>query len=73
MHGLKTSILGLQLPVESRQFKDGAMRVRCLASLSPVLWKGTHGTVVQRRQELVDNREAMLLGKSIFRSLTTAV
>lgn len=63
-HGLKTSILGLQIIVESRLFKNGAMRVRCLASLSPVHWKGTNGAYIQSSQEYVDNREAMLLGEN---------
>lgn len=62
VHGLKTTTLGLQIIVESRLFKNGAMRIRCLASLSPMHWKGVQGAYIQSRQEYVDNREAMLLG-----------
>lgn len=62
-HGLITSTLGLQMTVEGRYFKNGPMRVKCLASISPVLWKGGRESIVQRRPGVIDNREAMLLGK----------
>lgn len=52
--------------VEAENFHKGAMRVKCVASLSPVLWKGDKESVLQRRRPgLIDNREAMLLGKKI--------
>ncbi|XP_032311132.1 uncharacterized protein LOC6499044 [Drosophila ananassae] len=80
-HGLITSTLGLQLPLEPRHFHDGDMRVKCLASISPVLWKGGKESVLQRRPGIIDNREAMLLVKgaaghsqsSLLRSLTIAI
>ncbi|KAH8278501.1 hypothetical protein KR018_004100, partial [Drosophila ironensis] len=80
-HGLITSTLGLQLPLEPRHFHDGDMRVKCLASISPVLWKGGKESVLQRRPAIIDNREAMLLVKgaaghsqsSLLRSLTIAI
>lgn len=62
-HGLITSILGLQLELEPRHFHDGEMRVKCLASISPVLWKGGRESILQRRPGIIDNRETMLLGK----------
>nr|NP_651156.1 beaten path IV, isoform A [Drosophila melanogaster]AAF56147.2 beaten path IV, isoform A [Drosophila melanogaster]AAL39249.1 GH12267p [Drosophila melanogaster] len=62
-HGLITSTLGLQLPLEPRHFHEGDMRVKCLASISPVLWKGGKESVLQRRPGIIDNREAMLLGE----------
>lgn len=61
-HGLITSILGMQLILDAHHFHDGAMRVKCVASLSPVLWKGGKESVVQRRPPTYENREAMLLG-----------
>jgi len=61
-HGLITSTLGLQLELEPRHFHDGDMRVKCLASISPVLWKGGKESVLQRRPGIIDNRETMLLG-----------
>ncbi|XP_055381171.1 uncharacterized protein LOC129611822 [Condylostylus longicornis] len=60
-HGLITSTLGLQLTVDARHFQEGAMKVKCLASISPVLWKGGRESVLQRRPGVIDNREAMLL------------
>ncbi|KAH8382321.1 hypothetical protein KR009_002918, partial [Drosophila setifemur] len=80
-HGLITSTLGLQLPLEPRHFHEGDMRVKCLASISPVLWKGGKESVLQRRPGIIDNREAMLLVKgaaghsrsSLLRSLTIAI
>ncbi|GAB0086679.1 Immunoglobulin-like domain [Sergentomyia squamirostris] len=64
-HGLITTRLGLNLILEPRHFTDGAVRVKCVASLSPVLWRGGKESIVPatRRQHLLDNREAMLLVK----------
>lgn len=62
-HGLITSTLGLLMTVDARHFREGAMRVKCLASISPVLWKGGRESILQRRPGVIDNREAMLLGK----------
>ncbi|CAO1430079.1 unnamed protein product, partial [Diamesa hyperborea] len=63
-HGLVTTSLGLNIPVDGRHFYDGMMRVRCVASLSPSLWQNGKESVVQRRPALMDNREAMLLETS---------
>ncbi|XP_073816466.1 beaten path IV [Musca autumnalis] len=63
-HGLITSTLGLEMTVDARHFQNGAMRVKCLASISPVLWKGDKESVLQRRPGIIDNREAMLLVRS---------
>uniref|UniRef100_A0A1I8PG55 Ig-like domain-containing protein n=1 Tax=Stomoxys calcitrans TaxID=35570 RepID=A0A1I8PG55_STOCA len=63
-HGLITSTLGLEMTVDARHFHNGAMRVKCLASISPVLWKGGKESVLQRRPGIIDNREAMLLVRS---------
>lgn len=62
-HGLLTTTLGLRLLVTGNHFMDGQMRVRCVASVSPVLWTGNRESVVQRVPPLIDNREALLLGK----------
>lgn len=63
-HGLITTIVGLQLVLDGTHFHLGAMRVKCTASLSPVLWQGDKVSVVQGRQQpaAITNREAMLLG-----------
>ncbi|KAH8418014.1 hypothetical protein KR222_010571, partial [Zaprionus bogoriensis] len=63
-HGLITSTLGLLLELEPRHFHDGDMRVKCLASISPVLWKGGKESILQRRPGIIDNRETMLLVRS---------
>ncbi|TMW48209.1 hypothetical protein DOY81_006710, partial [Sarcophaga bullata] len=68
-HGLITSTLGLEMTVDARHFSNGAMRVKCLASISPVLWKGGKESVLQRRPGIIDNREAMLLVRSSATSL----
>lgn len=40
------------------------MRVKCVATISPVLWRGDKEKFVQRKTPpLIDNREAMFLGK----------
>ncbi|XP_054257172.1 uncharacterized protein LOC128982141 [Macrosteles quadrilineatus] len=58
-HGLVTTSLGLRLPAAPPLFLHGSMKVRCVASVSPVLWKGDRESVVET--PLVTNREAMLL------------
>lgn len=37
--GLETSILGLEFRVEEQHFKEGEMRLRCTASISPVYYR----------------------------------
>lgn len=63
-HGLVTTILGLNLAVEGKHFREGEMKVRCAASVSPILWKGGRESVVQRGP--LGDREAMLLGKFFY-------
>lgn len=62
-HGLVTTKLGLQMQLEAKHFKAGAMKVKCVASVSPILWQGGKESVL-RRPQTIENREAMLLGKS---------
>lgn len=65
LHGLITTSLGLNIPVDGRHFFEGIMRVRCVASLSPTL---SRESIVHRRPSLMDSREAMLLGNEIERT-----
>lgn len=67
-HGLITTSLGLNIPVDGRHFFDGIMRVKCVASLSPSLWQNGRESIVHRRPSLMDSREAMLLG-NLMKSL----
>ncbi|XP_014246509.1 uncharacterized protein LOC106664932 [Cimex lectularius] len=71
-HGLITSSLGLTMTVMPQHFIEGSMRLKCVASLSPVLWKGDRESVVQSMVSLLDNREALLLvkGDATLRSAT---
>lgn len=72
LHGLITTSLGLNIPVDGRHFFEGIMRVRCVASLSPTL---SRESIVHRRPSLMDSREAMLLGNynSTFSKETQAI
>ncbi|XP_021937483.1 uncharacterized protein LOC110838519, partial [Zootermopsis nevadensis] len=64
-HGLLVSTLGLRFTVTSSHFVEGSMTVRCVASVSPILWQGDRESVVQRVSPLIENniREALLLVK----------
>ncbi|XP_017782228.1 PREDICTED: uncharacterized protein LOC108566719, partial [Nicrophorus vespilloides] len=62
-HGLVTTTLGLRFVLSSRHFLGGSMRVKCVASVSPVLWRGDRESVVQSLP-IQDMREALLLVKS---------
>lgn len=68
-HGLITSSLGLNIPVDGRHFFDGVMRVRCVANLSPLLQNGRE-SVLHRRLSSMDSREAMLLGNNANNELS---
>ncbi|XP_053680701.1 uncharacterized protein LOC128731595 [Anopheles nili] len=62
--GLISTLLGLSLVVNHRHYIDGTIRIKCVASLSPVLWRGGQESIVQWEQPPLDNRTAMLLVKS---------
>ncbi|XP_058825795.1 uncharacterized protein LOC131685832 [Topomyia yanbarensis] len=63
-HGLLVSFLGLSMMVQPEHYIDGLMRIKCVASLSPVLWRNGKESIVQWEQPAIDNRVAMLLVKS---------
>ncbi|XP_063706170.1 putative uncharacterized protein DDB_G0286901 [Culicoides brevitarsis] len=60
-HDLITTELSLQFVINGRYFTEGAMRVKCVATISPVLWRGNKEKFVQRKPPPLDNREAMFL------------
>lgn len=62
-YGLISSFLGLNMVVQQRHYIDGVMRIKCVASLSPVLWRNGKESIVQWEQPTIDNRVAMLLGE----------
>lgn len=59
--GLITTTLGLEMDIEAHHFQDGEMRVKCVASVSPVLWQGDKENVFRRR--MLEHQETMLLGE----------
>ncbi|KAL3275564.1 hypothetical protein HHI36_020320 [Cryptolaemus montrouzieri] len=59
-HGLISVTLGLRFTLSSRHFLGGSMRVKCVASVSPELWRGDRESVVQS-MAVKDMREALLL------------
>ncbi|XP_021707322.1 uncharacterized protein LOC5573307 [Aedes aegypti] len=62
-HGLITSYLGLSVVVGPHHYVNGEMRIKCMASMSPVLWSGGQESVLQH--PTFDHREAMLLVRSL--------
>ncbi|XP_062712999.1 uncharacterized protein LOC109428027 [Aedes albopictus] len=63
-HGLLTSFLGLSMVVQPHHYIDGSMKLKCVANLSPVLWRNGQESVMQWEQPPLDNRVAMLLVRS---------
>ncbi|XP_065166031.1 uncharacterized protein [Atheta coriaria] len=69
-HGLRTAVLGLRFALNSRHFLGGSMRVKCVASLSPLLWSDDRSSVVQNlpikdhQQELLGEWSTLMLVKS---------
>jgi len=67
-HGLLVSTLGLGFTVTSSHFLNGSMKVRCVARVSPILWRGDSESVVQRVWPEIEKntREALILRKSQY-------
>ncbi|XP_058825798.1 uncharacterized protein LOC131685833 [Topomyia yanbarensis] len=63
-HGLIVSYLGLNVVVGPHHYENGILRIKCVASLSPVLWREGKESILQWEQPTIDNREAMLLVRS---------
>jgi hypothetical protein len=61
-NGLITTTLGLRFTLSSRHFQGGSMKVKCIASVSPALWRTDRESVVQNLP-IKDMREALLLGE----------
>ncbi|XP_030761169.1 uncharacterized protein LOC115886213 isoform X2 [Sitophilus oryzae] len=62
--GLVTSTLGLRFILSNRHFLGGSMRVKCVASIAPVLFSEDREAVVHSLPVMRDMREALLLVKS---------
>ncbi|CAH1131718.1 unnamed protein product [Ceutorhynchus assimilis] len=62
--GLVTTTLGLRFTLSNRHFLGGSMKVKCVASIAPVLFSEDTETVVKSLPVMRDMREALLLVKS---------
>lgn len=54
-HGLVTTILGMQIKLDSSHFDNGSMRVKCLTSVSPVIPKHSSVVSVGRAAEAIES------------------
>ncbi|CAH1169772.1 unnamed protein product [Phaedon cochleariae] len=61
-HGLVSSVLGLRFRLSSHHFRGGSMKVKCRASMMPMLYQSDRESVVQT--QTLPHREALLLVKS---------
>ncbi|CAG9854490.1 unnamed protein product [Phyllotreta striolata] len=59
--GLISSTLGLTFKLTEQHFRGGSMRVKCVASIAPILYRSDRESVVQSKS--VPLREALLLGE----------
>jgi hypothetical protein len=70
-HGLISTSIGLSMRIAPQYFEQSLMRIKCVASISPVIWSGNKETIIQQQglQQFeiplpsIDTREAMFLGK----------
>lgn len=75
-HGLISTSIGLNMRINSQYFeRDGVLSIKCVASISPVLWSGNKETVIQQQGlkqfvdiplPSIDTREVLFLGKLSF-------
>lgn len=71
-HGLISTSIGLSMRIGAQFFQDGVLRIKCVASISPILWSGNRETVIQQQglQQFeiplpsIDTREVLFLGES---------
>lgn len=70
-HGLISTGIGLSMRINSQYFEDGVLRIKCVASISPIIWSGNKETVIQQQglQQFeiplpsIDTREVLFLGE----------
>jgi hypothetical protein len=77
-HGLISTSIGLSMRITPQFFEHNTMRIKCVASISPVIWSGNKETIIQQGLQQfeiplpsIDTREAMFLGEfcSLFLQL----
>jgi len=72
-HGLISTSIGLNMRISPQYFEQNIMSIKCVASISPVIWSGNKETIIQQQglQQFeiplpsIDTREAMFLGKKL--------
>ncbi|XP_037927259.1 uncharacterized protein LOC119661829 isoform X2 [Teleopsis dalmanni] len=65
--GLETSILGLQFRVEQHHFRNGDMKLKCVASLSTFYWRSNEESVEGDRPQkapVLESRETVYASNS---------
>ncbi|XP_041631857.1 uncharacterized protein beat-IIIc isoform X2 [Drosophila kikkawai] len=65
--GLETSVLGLQFRVEQRHFRNGDMKLKCIASLSTLYWRSNEESVEGDRPQkapVLESRETVYASNS---------
>ncbi|XP_070505623.1 uncharacterized protein [Chironomus tepperi] len=71
-HGLISTSTGLNMRISPQYFEQNTMSIKCVASISPIIWSGNKETIIQQQglQQFeiplpsIDTREAMFLVKS---------
>lgn len=62
--GLVSTTLGLRFRLNEHHFRGGSMRVKCVASIAPILYRSELESVVESQSLPVrEMREALLLGE----------
>ncbi|KAJ8919874.1 hypothetical protein NQ315_006403 [Exocentrus adspersus] len=61
--GLVSSTLGLRFKLSTDHFRGGSMRVKCVASIAPLLYSDRESVVQTQSLPIRDMREALLLGE----------
>ncbi|XP_067625299.1 uncharacterized protein [Eurosta solidaginis] len=65
--GLETSVLGLQFRVEQHHFRNGDMKLKCVASLSTLYWRSNEESVEGDRPQkapVLESRETVYASNS---------
>ncbi|KAJ8937515.1 hypothetical protein NQ318_005471 [Aromia moschata] len=66
--GLVSSTLGLRFKLSNHHFRGGSMRVKCVASIAPILYRSDRESVVQTQSlPIKDMREALLLAEALWK------
>lgn len=71
IHGLISTSIGLNMRISPQYFENNMMSIKCVASISPVIWSGNKETIIQQGLQQfeiplpsIDTREAMFLGET---------